>query len=317
MGARRFNLRLVGLHRQEACATPEKGFPIALLAGLRQTVQLDTVELGTTTLVQVGASPGETWFKFPKISSDHAVCIFVGETAVQIDCGLEGNVYSQPAACWFAFGCPDLRVAWAADGHITLVSFPRQVLEDFGIDAASALWALSTHSSLLSPVAQFLQAVCLEAGPTSTVAAYFLEKLVHEMLGGLALDSLGAFPGHQRLSLYSKAMAYVAASAGDVGLTPSLLAEKFNVSLRHLQREFSKKGQTIADTIRQARIDLALRLLTDDSYMMLDLDQVSTHAGFASLGHLRRTLRKAGFGSPRDIRRLGIPSVDDDDGARR
>lgn len=306
VGAKRFKQVLDG---SGTVPDPTPGLPLAVRPTHNQQVGVKAIRFGATVIMEVAASPGVLQVRAPAPGTDEVLCYFVRDSPVTIDGRTQGLITSQPGSCWLGSGLASFSAYWSPPGRVIVAKIPRQVLVDFGIAAGTQPTAFRQDSALLAPVAQFLESLVQDNATASNVAAYFMEKLVHEMLGGLFLEHHGAGQGGRKPALYDRAMAFIAASAGDPTLTPQLLAQEFNVSLRQLQREFHKRGVAVAEQIRQGRIDLALRLLTDPAYAVLSLEQVAANSGFASLGHLRRTLQAAGYGSPRDVRSLGGPAA--------
>lgn len=232
-------------------------------------------------------------------------CMFVQAGEAIFDDGSGTSLRLGPGSCATFGGESDATIDWGSDCQLLVAKVPRQVARDFGMAPALGFSRIPSDSSLLNSVHGFLDSVVQGSGGISAVGAYFMEKLIHEMIGGLLLEDTAIdTTGNQRPSLYHQAMAMITASAGDAALTPETLAQGLNVSLRHLQRDFQKRNESVADRIRQTRIDLAVRLLTDPTLEVLSLEQIARHAGFSSLGHLRRTLQSAGAGRPRDIRAL-------------
>jgi len=235
---------------------------------------------------------------------DTMACFFLAEGEVLFEDGLGNLAVGSPDSFVTCSDPGELRLKWNTRGRMVALTMPNQVVSDFGLAPLPGLAPYTRDSALRRPAVAFLGSLVVDAGPFSSVAAYFVEKLIHEMMGGLLLENHGVGRSGHRQSLYHQAMALISASAGDSGLTPESLSRKLNVSLRHLQRAFQKRNESVADRLRQARVDLAIRLLTDSTLGVLSLDQIAAHAGFASLGHLRRTLRAAGVGTPREIRAI-------------
>lgn len=273
-----------------------------------QHLQFAGVNFGKTSVLHISATPGLTVVRPMGQSHDNLVCLFVQGDEVGIDPGTGVPVKAAPGSCWSGVGLAELGLAWRTNGRILVATLPLQVLRDFGLLPSSGLTQLRAGSALLSPTTDFLRSIVDDSIGISSVAAYFMEKLIHEMVGGLFLDNHGAGPSGRKPTIYHRAISYIAASAGDPTLTPDALSQELNVSLRQLQREFQKRNTSVAERIRQTRIDMALRILTDTSLAMLSLDQVAAHSGFTSSGHLRRTLRGVGISSPRHIRAVGAGS---------
>lgn len=306
MGATRYT-RSVGigglLHDLRGANHSTSGLWVQSQAG--QSIAFSGIDFGRTNVVSVSASRGLMLVRQLRQMSDTMACFFLDEGEVVFEDGSGNLAVGSPDSFVTCSDPRELRLTWNTSGRMVALIMPNQVVRDFGLAPVPGFAPYTQVSALRRPAAAFLGSLVVDTGPISSVAAYFVEKLIHEMVGGLLLENHGVGRSGHRQSLYHQAMALISASAGDPGLTPESLARKLNVSLRHLQRDFQKRNESVADRLRQARVDLAIRLLTDSTMGVLSLDQIAAHAGFASLGHLRRTLRSAGLGTPREIRAVG------------
>ncbi|WP_219844083.1 helix-turn-helix domain-containing protein [Arthrobacter sp. MYb227] len=218
----------------------------------------------------------------------------------------EPQEFTTPALAdttWFYDESTETTVEFIDDSQIIAVRLPAQVLSEFGISDSAQLLQLRYDDGLVGPTRAFLESTLNLDSQLPSVSRYFLEKLVHEMVGGIILENMGVSKsGTTRRSLFEQSIAYIAATTGDPELTPLKLATELSVSLRQLQREFKRQGLTIASSIKQNRIDLAVRLLQDPKFMVLSIEKIAEHSGFTSLVQLRRALQAAGLGNPTDLR---------------
>ena len=309
MGATRYK-KLVGngghLQDRRGPNHPAPGLWVQSQEG--QSLALSGIDFGRTNVFSVSASRGLMLVRHLRQTRDTMACFFLDDGEVVFEDGSGNLAVGSPDSFVTCSDPRDLRLKWNKQGRMLALIMPDQVVRDFGLAPITGFAPYTQESALRRPAAAFLGALVADTGAISSVAAYFVEKLIHEMMGGLLLENHGVGRSGHRQSLYHQAMALISASAGDPGLTPESLSRKLNVSLRHLQRDFQKRNESVADRLRQTRVDLAIRLLTDSTMSVLSLDQIAAHAGFASLGHLRRSLRSAGMGTPREIRAVGRPS---------
>ncbi len=308
MGAVRFS-GAVGNSPPSDPLTVQGRFPQALSMFSDGGCHLDVagVDFGATSVMNVVVEPGPATGPTLQEDRNGLVCIFTKSGEAILRDGSGSPVTALAGSCWTYGGSGNVRIDWSLNCRAVIAIVPLQVVRDFGLNPSLSFSLLPASSALLEPTRNFLDAMVASTDPVSSVASYFMEKLVHEMIGGLFLeDSAVDASGSKRPTLYHQAMALITASAADQALTPESLARDLNVSLRHLQRDFHKRNDSVADRIRQTRADLAVRLLTDSTMAVLSLDQIAAHSGFASLGHLRRTLHSMGAGTPRDIRAFGL-----------
>jgi AraC-like DNA-binding protein len=89
----------------------------------------------------------------------------------------------------------------------------------------------------------------------------------------------------------SRALADVARNSTLQALTPTRLAQRLGVSLRHLQRAFEGSGMTVAHAIAIARLRTACLLLSSPGAGAITLADVAHRAGFRSTFELRSAFR--------------------------
>ncbi|PQZ87712.1 hypothetical protein CQ018_17325 [Arthrobacter sp. MYb227] len=262
------------------------------------------LNFGDTAILKIAFQKGATSTLGQSTDSTSIVIIFVVAGAI-IRLG-EPQEFTTPALAdttWFYDESTETTVEFIDDSQIIAVRLPAQVLSEFGISDSAQLLQLRYDDGLVGPTRAFLESTLNLDSQLPSVSRYFLEKLVHEMVGGIILENMGVSKsGTTRRSLFEQSIAYIAATTGDPELTPLKLATELSVSLRQLQREFKRQGLTIASSIKQNRIDLAVRLLQDPKFMVLSIEKIAEHSGFTSLVQLRRALQAAGLGNPTDLR---------------
>lgn len=282
--------------------TPGYGLNLRLGTGQRSNVA--GVDFGGTAVVAMHLSTGECRISGkPELEHSFSLVFTVDGTIVLLDGSTDGAIVAERGQVWGFSRSASFDLAVEADAQLVLVSLPVQVLQEFGIEEEPELCVMDPDSTMLSPALGFLREIAVQDQDVPSVAAYFMERLVHEMVGGIMLENRGArFTGSTRKGFFDQAMDYIAATAGDGSLTPATLAGELSLSLRQLQREFKRNNTSIATAILQRRIELALRLLRDPKLDVLPLEEIAQHSGFTSPVQLRRALRDANAGSPSEIR---------------
>ncbi|GHD09777.1 hypothetical protein GCM10008096_22780 [Zhihengliuella salsuginis] len=186
-----------------------------------------------------------------------------------------------------------------------MIGVPLELADDFGIPHDAIDGLVPEASALTNPTRAFFDTATGVGDSVSALDAYFLEKIVIELMGALLLSSRGV--GHAmragEASLHDKALALMTARRADQELSPAKIAQDLNVSLRHLQRDFSRNGASVADTLRRLRAEHAVQLLGDPQYDVLSIPEIAHYSGFSSPQLLRRALATFGWGSPADVRR--------------
>lgn len=279
-------------------------FAINLRLDRGQRCNVAGIDFGETAVYAMYVSAGESRVVGRPDLEGGVSLVFVMDGELALVEGSAGRpVCAERGDVWMFGRSAKFGLAVIADAQLVAVTLPAQVLTDFGLDQVQALRALDPNSSMLTPVLGFLREVAVQDQDVPSVAAYFMEKLVHEMVGGIALENRGArFAATPDKGFFDQAMDYIAATAGDSCLTPATLAEALSLSLRQLQREFKRNNTSIAAVILQHRTELAVRHLKDPTLDVLPLEKIAEHSGFASAAQLRRTLREVRAGSPSEIR---------------
>lgn len=279
-------------------------FESNLRLGSGQSCNVAGLDFGATAVLAMHLSAGESSVAGQDGPERRFSLVFIvdGEMLLVEDSG-ESKMRAGRGDVWTFGGSLNFRILVAADTQLVAVTLPKQVLEEFSLTGDVGLGALDSHSSLLTPALGFLREIALQDGDVPSMTGHLMEKLVHEMVGGIMLESRGT--RHSRGSykgFYDQAMDCIAASARDRSFTPASLAEALSLSLRQLQREFKRHNTSIATVILQRRIELAARKLKDPTLKVMPLDEIAKHSGFSSAVHLRRAFKDAKLGSPTQIR---------------
>lgn len=157
--------------------------------------------------------------------------------------------------------------------------------------------------TLLSGVIAFAAEVLAAAArETPDVPHPHVELLVRDMIARLltveaARDASG--PMRQALSVILRRHA-------DPQLSSRRIAAAVNLSVRQLQRLFEAQGTTIAREVRNARLDAAVRLLSEDQTGAFSIDEIAQRVGFSGGSPLARAMLREGLPAPSAVR-TGIP----------
>jgi AraC-like DNA-binding protein len=181
------------------------------------------------------------------------------------------------------------------------VAVPASVVEDYtpGEGEVGSI----RDSTVLAPVKRFLVGVMEQHDELERLSAYLVEKLLWEMVASLMLESRGAASlARPSLGFLDRAMAHIAAYRTDPSLSPVALAATLNISTRQLQRVFSAVGTTPSREIRRQRADLALSLLQNEAFRVLNISQIAHHSGFTDAADLRRAFDALGYPPPSEVR---------------
>lgn len=173
-------------------------------------------------------------------------------------------------------------------------------------DTVKQLTQFTSESTLLEPVRAFLVELHHQSTPPIGIARYATERIIHELLSALILDTLG-FSGPINGAndyLRERASAYIADWKNNPSLQISDIASELNVSVRHLQRVFQESGTTVSREIRRQRANSAQSILAQSKYDVLSVEQIAKLTGFSDSKDLRRALARFHGTTPREIRQL-------------
>ncbi|WEK59923.1 MAG: helix-turn-helix domain-containing protein [Candidatus Microbacterium colombiense] len=169
---------------------------------------------------------------------------------------------------------------------------------------------VSESSALLDPALAFAErAAVLDPDPVSGFGSYYFERLLQEMVIGVAVEGTRAPRMNPKSDAYTRALAMIIAQREDPSLSPKLIAEHLAVSLRQLQRAFRSHGTTPERQIRRARVDHAAALLEDRTYDPLTIAEIGRYAGFSDGSSLARAMSQEGRESPANVRRAALLSA--------
>lgn len=91
-------------------------------------------------------------------------------------------------------------------------------------------------------------------------------------------------------------------SLADHGFDIARLARRHKVTPRYIQMLFAESGTTFTEFLRQQRLALAYRLLSDPARCGKNVADLAFAAGFNDLSHFNRAFRRQFGATPREIR---------------
>ncbi|WP_230114341.1 helix-turn-helix domain-containing protein [Microbacterium oxydans] len=205
----------------------------------------------------------------------------------------------------FLFGYDGvLRAAPLPELRLLSIVVPSEVLTGVGAPAAGEVRSVSSASALLDPALAFAErAPELDPEPVSGFGSYYFERLLQEMVIGVAVEGAKVPQRAPRAGVYLSALAMIAAQREDPGLSPHMIADQLAISMRQLQRAFRSHDTTPERQIRRARVEHAVTLLADRVYDPLSIAEIGRYAGFADGSSLARAMAQEGHRSPAALRR--------------
>lgn len=91
-------------------------------------------------------------------------------------------------------------------------------------------------------------------------------------------------------------------SLSQPGLTPTRLANRLNISVRHLYRLFEEQGDSVCRYIQRSRLRYSARDLANPSLRSESITSIAYKWGFTDSAHFSRSFKKHFEQSPKDYR---------------
>ncbi|WP_334152570.1 AraC family transcriptional regulator [Microbacterium sp.] len=205
----------------------------------------------------------------------------------------------------FLFGHDSaLRAAPLPELRLLSIVIPAEVLTGVDVPGPGEIRSVSSASALLDPALAFAErAAELDPEPVSGFGSYYFERLLQEMVIGVAVEGAKVPQKAPKADIYLSALAMIAAQREDPALAPHMIADQLAISMRQLQRAFRSHETTPERQIRRARVEHAATLLADRVYDALSIAEIGRYAGFADGSSLARAMAQEGHRSPASLRR--------------
>lgn len=123
------------------------------------------------------------------------------------------------------------------------------------------------------------------------------------------MRELAADPEVARNALMLRIQAHVREQLADPELTPYSVAQRYNISLRYLQKLFSEHGTSPARWIRDERLDRCHAELSDPNLDHVSVAVIGERSGLFSASHFSRLFRERYGVTPREFRRAAGAST--------
>lgn len=156
--------------------------------------------------------------------------------------------------------------------------------------------------TLLSGVIAFAAEVVAAVDREATgVPQPHIELLIRDMVARLlTVEAVQEAPSPMR-----RALSVILRMHADPQLSSRRIAEAVNLSVRQLERQFHAQGTTIAREVRHARLDAAMRMLSEDPTGVSSIDEIAHRVGFSGGSPLARAMVREGLPAPSAVR-MGI-----------
>lgn len=108
--------------------------------------------------------------------------------------------------------------------------------------------------------------------------------------------------GSHNTGLRKLAQQLIDQSLSEPGLTPLILAQQLNISVRHLYRLFEEQGDSVCRFIQRARLKRSAADLSNPGLRNESITDIAFRWGFVDSAHFSRTFKKHFEYSPREYR---------------
>ncbi|GAA3589118.1 helix-turn-helix domain-containing protein [Klugiella xanthotipulae] len=109
-----------------------------------------------------------------------------------------------------------------------------------------------------------------------------------------------------RLEQTMRIREHIMARLGDADLTPAVIAAHHFISTRHLHHLFREQGTSVATWIRERRLEMSRRDLSDPMREGETIREVASRWGFVDATHFSTLFRRTYGASPREYRRSAL-----------
>lgn len=128
------------------------------------------------------------------------------------------------------------------------------------------------------------------------LSEFVVSNLIHE-------SGVQEFGSTAKILHFKRICQLIDANLADPALSLNLVAEKYKVSSRYIQKLFESGGISFVNYVRMRRLDRCRCELGNPEYNHLSVSDICFRWGFNDAGHFSRTFRAAFGMTPRDYRR--------------
>jgi AraC-like DNA-binding protein len=209
------------------------------------------------------------------------------------------NVVFEPRSPGFADSHTPIVTENAANSTVVTVNFPRELVARHGVTVPVGIGSF-TGGRLTAPSLSFVSGILnsLKDGMTDAEPA---GTVISQLVAGMFVEREGYRMDAAALSrgLVARADALIRRHYAEQSLTPSILAGRLNVSVRHLQRAYASTGASPMESIRSHRLERAVDELIAGRRTV---GEIAFRTGFSDASALRRALKATHGMAPRDFR---------------
>ncbi|MGJ7545099.1 helix-turn-helix domain-containing protein [Variovorax sp. LT1R16] len=218
----------------------------------------------------------------------------------------------QPDECVLIDSDQPLRLRSTERTDSWIIGLSRPLIAHWLRPAADlAALPLQAHRGWAGALSGYLRA--LQADQVQQIRGPFEQELVAQHVMSMlsfALSEAGAMPDLQSATagdraLHARMCDWIREHYADPTLSAQKMADRFQVSLRHVHKVFAvaSRGATFLATVQRQRLDEATRLLRTADVTGLYVAQIAYRCGFSDPAHFGRVFRARYGCSPQEFTR--------------
>jgi AraC-like DNA-binding protein len=171
------------------------------------------------------------------------------------------------------------------------------------------------HISGRSPWRQALSCFLAELSPELVARAPLPLAVLSDQVGSLLALAAGTGSGTGReranalCSLHARILDCIVQRCTEPQLTAMDVSGSLNVSVRTLHRALAAAGETFGTRLIQARVGVAERMLVSPLFQRKTAAEIGLRAGFVSVTHFTRVIRRYTGRSPAQLRPSSLKSI--------
>jgi AraC-like DNA-binding protein len=208
-------------------------------------------------------------------------------------------------------------VLWSADiagvyrnlssAELFALALPRRILTSMLSDPNTAsMTVVPSSTDALRLLIQYVDTLCMEPGPMSPALQALTATHVQDLVS-LALSptrdakEVASMRGLRAARLLA-IKRDVLANLGEQSLSVSGIASRHSISPRYIRSLFESDQTTFTDFVREQRLQLARRMLTDASLAYRSISTIAFDAGFGDISHFNQLFRRRFGATPTGVR---------------
>ncbi|MBT9608198.1 helix-turn-helix domain-containing protein [Microbacterium sp.] len=240
------------------------------------------------------------WARMRPRSSRRFLILFVISGAVAVTTGLPRTVVENDGVLLLPPGRDRVLIDFMVPSEVVVFTFDRDEVGGLG-DGTFSRDPLSMSSPVLRSACTYICGLVDNRAAEDEGNVSVLRELTRSMARALVQESSGTAEAAD--DEFDRILLVIKRNAHAPSFGPDQVSDALGMSRRSLERIFSAHGRTVAQTLREARVEIALRLLREEPPH--SMEDVAERSGFGSVDSLRRACLRHLGRTPREIRDAG------------